>query len=172
MKLVRLNKADGSWDALEAQWRDECVSLEEDYGTYAEAALSTLRDECDDGKIDPTSGVFGLKDENGKLHSACFLNTTPLKGYIGPVLRIRHTLLSPYYDFSDLSIDVYASVLAEYFMAIIAVSDNELKSQNIKLHYRSPYDRQIFAAVGITLRSTGVFQTVASKGMWLHLTKK
>lgn len=171
MNLQRLNKNDGSWDKLEELWRGECENYEEDYESYAQASLGTLRHECDADAIDPSSGVFALVDETGKFHAACFLNSTLLKGYTGKVLRVRHLILSPYYDFEDLDIEDYASTLASFFVGLVDISDGELQSPHIKIHYRSPYDRNFFAAFGLTLRSTGRFRTVESKGMWLHLTK-
>ena len=171
MKLIRLNKCDGTWHDLEVAWRAECQTYEEDFDSYAEASVGTLRDECDDEIIDTSSGVFGLFDDEKRLHAACFLNSTLLKRYIVKVLRVRHFVLSPYYDFEPLDLEDYASVMSSYFMALVECSENALKSPHIKIHYRSPYDRTFFAAFGMTMRSSGRFSTVESKGMWLHLTK-
>lgn len=171
MELLRLNKANETWSNLETKWREECQSFDEDFENYAEASLGTLRDECDEGSEDPDSGVFGLTDPEGRQHAVCFLNSTLLKGYQGKVLRVRHLVLSPFYDFEALNLEDYASVMASYFMALVNCSDSVLKCPHIKIHYRSPYDRTFFAAFGMTMRSTGRFSAVESKGMWLHLTK-
>lgn len=171
MKLNRLNKADGSLERLEKAWEDECSPFGEDFEAYSQASLATLRNECDDGAIDPSTGVFGLEDEGGRIHAACFLNSTALKGYSRKVLRVRHFVLSPYYDFEDLSLDKYAEILADFFTALVNISDGELPSPHIKMHYRSPYDRSFFAAFGLHFRTSGRFTTVETKGMWLHLTK-
>lgn len=170
MELKRLNNADGSWDALEVQWRDECEGFKEDFGSYAQASLTTLRDECDDGEPDPHTGVFGLIDESGRFHAACFLNRAAIPGWSGRVLRVRHFVLSPYYDFEELQIEAYSETLAHYFMALYDCATGELLSEHIKIHYRSPYDRPFFAAFGLNMRTSGRFTTVESKGMWLHLT--
>lgn len=171
MKLVRLSKTDGTWENLENLWKEECENYEEDYDSYAQASLGTLRYECENGEGDNATGVYTLTDDTGKLHAACFLNSTLLKGYTGKVLRVRHFILSPYYDFEDLELDDYANILASFFVSLVEISDGELKSPHIKIHYRSPYDRTFFAAFGLTMRSTGRFRTVETKGMWLHLTK-
>jgi hypothetical protein len=171
MELRRLNKRDGSWAKLETDWRAECDTYGEDFESYAEASLSTLRDECDDDTVDPSSGVFGLYDDEGRLHAACFLNSTFLPSYTGKVLRVRHFVLSPYYDFEPLDLEDYAIPFAAYFVALVECSERILVSQHIKIHYRSPYDRQFFAAFGMQMRSTGRFSTVESKGMWLYLSK-
>ena len=171
MKLVRLSKTDGTWENLENLWKEECENYEEDYDSYAQASLGTLRYECENGEGYNATGVYTLTDDTGKLHAACFLNSTLLKGYTGKVLRVRHFILSPYYDFEDLELDDYANILASFFVSLVEISDGELKSPHIKIHYRSPYDRTFFAAFGLTMRSTGRFRTVETKGMWLHLTK-
>lgn len=112
-----------------------------------------------------------MVDSDGRYHAACYLNSTMLKGFSGYVLRVRHLLLSPYYDFEDLSLDDYADILARFFTALVECSEGELLSPHIKIHYKSPYDRTFFAAFGMQLRASGRFQTVESKGMWLHLTR-
>jgi hypothetical protein len=171
MKLVRLNKSDGTWDKLKTSWLEECKTYDEDFEAYAQASLGTLEDECDDEAVDENTGVFALEDNYEKYHAVCFLNNTPLKGYQGNVLRVRHLVLSPYYDFEDLELEDYSEILSDYFVSLVECSNDTLVSKYIKIHYRSPYDRTFFAAFGMSMRSTGRFQAIESKGMWLHLTK-
>ncbi len=171
MKLIRLNKSDGTWDELNSQWSDQCNDYQEDFESYASASLSTLANECDEGDADLDTGVFALQDEGGVFHSACFLNCTFLKGYTGKVLRVRHLVLSPYYDFEDLELEDYAITLAHAFSAIFEISNGTLNSQHLKIHYRSPYDRTFFAAFALTMKNSSEFKSVESKGMWLHITK-
>ncbi|WP_298260195.1 hypothetical protein [uncultured Litoreibacter sp.] len=171
MKLTRLNTADNSWQDFQTQWKEEYSTYEDEFEGYASAALGTLENECDNGTPDPDSGVFALIDDQDRIHAACFLNSTLLKGFKGKVMRVRHLILSPYYDFENLELEQYAEILAHCFTAIVDCSETTLVSPHIKIHYRSPYDRTFFAAFGLTMRSTGRFSTVESKGMWLHLTK-
>ena len=171
MKLIRLNKADGTWRSFDESWEVECLEYEEDYASYAQASLGTLRVECDDGTPDVDTGVFALVDADGRFHAAAFMNRALLKGFDGKVLRVRHLILSPYYDFEGLELEDYGSILADFFIALVDCSEKTLKSQHIKIHYRSPYDRTFFASFGMAMRSQGHFGTVESKGMWLHLVK-
>lgn len=134
MKLVRLNKSDDSWDRLESDWSEQCAKYEEDFSSYSEASLGTLRDECDEGSVDKNAEVFALEDPSENFHAACFLNITHLKGFSGKVLRVRHLVLSPYYDFEDLDLEQYASTLGNYFLALVDCSDTVLPSNHIKLH--------------------------------------
>lgn len=171
MELKRLNKTNGSWALLEAQWREECNKYAEDFDTYAQASLGTLRDECDADAPDHDTGVFGLVDSGGRHHAACFLNRAAIPGWTGKVLRVRHFVLSPYYDFEALQIEDYSETLSHYFLALCDCSEGELSAQHIKIHYRSPYDRTFFATFGLNMRNSGRFSAVESRGMWLHLTK-
>lgn len=171
MELIRMSHADGTWKSLEQQWERECETFGEDYRTYAMASVSTLRDECDEDAHGGDTGVFALQDCQKRKHAACFLNSTLLKGYEGKVLRVRHFVLSPHYDFEALTTEDYAEVLTHFFSALITCSECTLPSPHIKLHYRSPNDRQFFATLAMQLRITGQPWKVDSKGMWLHLTK-
>ena len=109
MKLVRLNKSNETWQDFDAKWEAEFLTYEDDYSTYAQASLGTLRNECDDGMEDHDSGVFALVDDGGRFHAAAFLNNTLLTGFDGKVLRVRHLILSPYYDFEELQLEDYGS---------------------------------------------------------------
>ncbi len=171
MNLKRLQKNDGTWDRFRTQWQEQCGVYEEEFENYASASLGTLEDECGDGTENLDSGVFALADDSGTYHAACFLNSAHIKGFVGKVLRVRHLVLSPYYDFEDLALEQYATTLAHAFTSILKVSEKELDSKHIKIHYRSPYDRTFFAAFALTIKSSSGFESVESKGMWLHLTK-
>jgi hypothetical protein len=118
-----------------------------------------------------TQVYLHLLMKKSRIHAACFLNNALLKGYTGKVLRVRHLILSPYYDFEDLEIEDYAGVLGSYLLALIECSEKELISKHLKIHYRSPYDRTFFATFAMAMRTTGRLPAIESKGMWLHLTK-
>lgn len=171
MKLERLSRLDGTWDTLRKQWTEQCSTYEEDFEVYAAASVRTLEEECDKTSAISISDVFGLRDEKGVYHAACFLNAAYIKGYNERVLRVRHVVLSPYYDFEDIEIDEYAVVLAQIFTGILRLSNTDMMCPHIKIHYRSPYDRQFFTVFSLPMKESATFSSVESKGMWLHLTK-
>lgn len=171
MNLERLNRSDGSWDDFESQWQNQALQYDDEPEFFSAGSLVTLKTECCNGQQDKDSGVFALKDEHGEFHAACFLNCTPLKGYVGKVLRVRHTVFSPYYDYEDLELEEYAIALTQMFHGIVDASNETLPSKHIKLHYRSPHDRPLFAAFALNMKHAKVFKNVDSKGMWLHITK-
>ena len=172
MELRRLNKNDGSWTSLVDQWRSQCENYGDEFESYATAALSTLADECDDGTPAKNSGCFGVwADEERGYVAACFLTSSPLKGYVGNVLRVRHLTMAPYYDSEDLDLDVYTDLLTECFMQIIEASSTVLPSDHIKVHFQSPFDRNFFSSFASSLRHDGTFCKIDVKSMWLYISK-
>jgi hypothetical protein len=171
-RLRRLKDSDGSWAELIAQWKELCTRYGEDFDDFNVGTISILQEVCQAQPPNPNQGAYGLVGPDGVYHGVCFLNLTLQKGYDGMVLRVLNLLLSPYYDFEDLDIEDYSEVLSAYFVNLIVCSNGELKSQHIKLHYRSPFDRQFFAVIAPHLSGVGQLATVESKGMWLSITKK
>jgi hypothetical protein len=100
------------------------------------------------------------------------INHADIPGHDGPVLRVRHILLSPDFDLGDAGVSEYADALVGILMNVIALSENTLPARYIKFHARSPADMSFFAALGTALDSSGVFGKVEHKGTWLYITKK
>lgn len=167
--LVQVREADGSWAELKDRWQGECEQFGEDFEQYAITAWPVLDELANADKAD--AGVFALKCDEGKFHAVCQANSTHLPGYTGKVLRIRHLLMAPYYDFGDYSIEEYSAVLAKMFARTIVLSIDRLPSRHIKFHLRSPSDRTIFSIVGERLDGSDIFSSVEVKGAWLYMTK-
>ena len=165
--LVKLNESDGSWDVFCTQWRDSCTSYGEDFETYARDAMPVLIDLVRQPK--EGAGVYALRSEQGSFDAACQANSTYLPGYTGKVLRVRHLLMSPHFDFGDYPIEDYSRVLARMFSRTIELAKSDLPSEHIKFHLRSPADRQFFEAMTEALQAGGM-SNVALKGAWLYLT--
>lgn len=171
LKLKRLSRVDGTWDELLTQWKQLCEQYGENFGDFNSGTISMLGDVCGEVPPNPNQGTFGLIGEDSKFHGICLLNLTLQKGYDGLVLRVLNFSLSPYYDFEDLQLEEYSSVLAAYFVNLVVCSNTQLKSKHIKIHYRSPYDRHFFASVAPHLSGVGQLATVETRGMWLSVTK-
>lgn len=167
--LIRVRAGDGSWNQLCDVWRSECEEFGEDFDQYANASMPVLRDLA--AEENANAGVFALQSEDGDYHAMCQANSTYLPGYDGKVLRVRHLLMSPYYDFGDFTIEEYSMILGRMFARTVLLSVKDLPSRHIKFHLRSPADRQFFATIGNGLGQTDLFSDVAMKGSWLYLTK-
>ena len=169
--LVRLKKDDGSWDNLVSEWKAQCQSFDEDYSQFAMASLPVLA-ECAES-ADISEGVFALREES-KTRVICRANSVHVPGYVGKVLRIRHILMSPEFDFGDASIDDYATVLSKLFVGTVKISLDVLPSPHIKFHLPSIADRQFFSVVENSIGETEtgrMFKSFKVRGSWLYISK-
>lgn len=170
-KLVRLLAQDGSWKQFEDDWREQCISLGEDFDTYEGTTFSVVRDivETEEKK----AGVFGL-NMAGRYAAMCQVNTTPIKKYDSPVLRTRFMTLSPEYDLTDKPIAEYGAVLVGLLTEVLALAylDPQLQAKHIKFHLRSPQDIPFFSAIGRSIKERDIFASVETRGMWLYISRK
>ncbi|MBA4763495.1 hypothetical protein [Sphingomonas sp.] len=166
--LIKVLTSDGSWERLAEQWGRQCADYGEDFDGYALDAIPVLRDLAVDDRSD--AGVFGLLREDGTFDAVCQANSTHLPGYTGKVLRVRHLLLSPYFDFGEYPIEDYVKVLARMFARTVGLAKSDLRSEHVKFHLRSPADRQFFEATIEVFENATEFDGVAIRGSWLYLT--
>lgn len=167
MQILSLD--DGTWNDLLKNWKSQCD--EEDFEIFQDGIFKVLSDLVES----PEDGAAVLSSSLGEeTPIICQVNTKKIKGYKGPVLRVRHLLLSPYYDLNDVTNVQYGKVIVNMFNAIVEISDNhpKLKAKHIKFHLRSSTDQQFFTAIGDGLRRSEKFKTVQSKGAWLYVTKQ
>jgi hypothetical protein len=165
----RITVVDNSWDDLCGRWRSTCEEHGEEFDQYAIGAMPVLRDLAADER--DGSGVFALRDGDGTYHAILQANSTLLPGYEGKVLRIRHLVASPSYDFGDHTLEEYSRMLARVFAKVVRLSEESMPSPHIKMHLRSPADVQYFGQVGSFLGDSGLFSAVKMSGAWLYLTK-
>ena len=114
--------------------------------------------------------MFALKRDDGTFDAVCQANATFLPGYKGKVLRVRHMLLSPHFDFGEYPIEQYVQVLSRMFARTVHLAKSDLPSEHVKFHLRSPADRQFFEATLDAFTDTNLFDAVAIRGSWLYLT--
>jgi len=173
-ELKRLKAADGSWAAFEADWSAQCVAFDEDFGQFAQATIGVLRDLAEQTPAPKAAATFGLwNSETGAFDAVAQLNSTLIPGHDGKVLRIRHLLLSPYFDFGDYPIETYSTVLSRMFAHTASLSvAGTFASRHIKFHLRSPADRQFFAGFVEPMAQLGIFSKVVMRGAWLYLSLK
>lgn len=160
-KLRELHANGAAWTDLEAQWRAQCDTYEEDFDDYYFASLGMLR----------AHGAFGLVDGDGAFHAVLSLDRVEQKGYAGPVLRALYFFIAPRYDFGELEISDYTNILTQYLVNVIECSNNILISDHIKVHYRSRADAQFYEALAPHLNASSKFSAVMSRGMWLYIEK-
>ncbi|UWQ11932.1 hypothetical protein K3X41_04390 [Aliiroseovarius crassostreae] len=171
MEFKRISRENGQWNTLWQQWDKECTKYGETISDYATSALSTLKPLAEDPQI-TSAGVYGLIDKD-EIVAVCQLNVTGLPGYTGPVVRLRHLVLAPKFDFDDsTTIQEYINVLSSVFAGTINLAHSEMKADHAKLHFRSPADKEFFKNIEQSLKSNSVFSHVALKGSWLYVSIK
>ena len=171
MHFQRLSRENGLWSKLWVSWDAICEKYSESFAEFVPSALSVLKPLADDPQLSH-AGVYGLV-EGEDIRAVCQLNVANLPGYDGKVLRLRHMVLSPEFEFSDdISVDDYVSVLAEMFSGALVVSDGDMLSEHVKLHLRTPLDIQFFNHFRDKLSLTAKFDIVQMRGAWLYITKK
>ncbi|GGF77034.1 hypothetical protein SAMN05216376_11232 [Mameliella alba] len=158
------------WDKLVLEWEEECSSFEEDFGDYAVASLPVLA-ELARAAPRRDAAVYGLMSD-GKVDVVCQANSTLLPGYTGKVLRVRHIVLAPRFDFSeDITIEAYTETLANVFAGVLGLADDVMPSDHIKFHLKSPAEKSFGGAFTDALSGHPAFSLVAMKGSWIYLSK-
>ncbi|WP_294930481.1 hypothetical protein [uncultured Paracoccus sp.] len=134
---------------------------------YAVSSLGVVEELANE----PTKNAksLGLFDDTGRCHAICHANVTSLPGYEKPVLRIRHLLLAPDYDYGHLDASDYARALTSVFSNVIGLAFGEMKAMHIKFHLRSPGDVSFFGALTDALSKIPTFRAVHMRGAWLYL---
>lgn len=169
--MKRLSHEDGSWSELLQKWKAECHSFDEEIESYMPTMLDTLAEQIEICKQDTRSGVYALEGEADDVEAICFLNGAFLPKFTGRVLRVRHLILAPKYDFADYSVDEYARVLARIFEAVLKVSDSQIQCPHVKIHFRSPADVAVFREFAEKLNDLSHFDHVKMVGSWLFVSK-
>ena len=169
MEFMRLSREGGEWSALWKNWDDVCTNYGEQFSEFAPSALSVLKPLAEDPQVG-SAGVFGLK-ENEEFLAACQLNVALLPKYEGKVLRLRHLVLSPEFDFSDENnLAKYIVVLSNMFAGAVKLANSEMEAKHLKLHLLSPADREFFSNFSEYLSDVAKFSSVKMGGAWLYIT--
>lgn len=172
-----LSAADGTWDRFKADWQKQCEEVGEAFDEYAADSLKIVAGVITGELISVGGGsvtrVGALWDSDSeRYYACCMLNrVTGLPGIDGPVLRVRHLIVSPLIDYGVGDVEMYPDVLIGILQGVVHLSSTSLNAGNIHLHLRSPEDQSFFRAFGTSLGASGVFASVQTRGAWLYVTK-
>ena len=165
---MRISQENGLWSKLWAEWDEICSSFDENFADFAPSSLSVLKPLAESPQTG-SAGVFALIDQDSIL-AVCQLNVAWIKGYDNKVLRLRHLLLSPEFDFSDeVTVDRYVQILSEMFTGTVSCANNEMPAKHVKLHLQSPADREFFKEIKKHLNKAATFNSVEMRGAWLYI---
>lgn len=169
--MKQLFHHDGSWSSLQEQWARECHGFDEDYSSFVPSTMPMLAEQIAECATDKWSGVYGVTNESGEYEAICFLNGAFIPKFTERVLRVRHLILAPKYDFGDYSEEEYAGLLSNVFESVLDISDSELLCPHVKVHFRSPADVAIFRDFASNLDKLSHFSAVKMVGSWLFISK-
>jgi hypothetical protein len=166
----RISTENGQWPELIRQWELECERYDEALDDYATASIPTVRPLAEQAQTH-SAGVYALKSGDSFL-GLCQLNVALLPGYDGRVLRVRHIVHSPKFDFdADVPIEEYVSFLAGVLVGVFTVSDNDMQAPYVKFHFKSPAEKAFFAQLQVAIKKIKGVDEVALKGSWLYIKK-
>ncbi|MBS1080822.1 hypothetical protein [Gluconobacter kondonii] len=168
--LSACSSDNGLWKSVRHQWRQQCEDFDADSESYAQSAMGVLTELAEE----PTrrAKVYVLRDENGIAHCVFQANSTALPHFDGLVLRIRHMILSPDYDYGQKNVTEYAQILTESFSHACALASTDMPSAHVKFHFRTPADLDFFRRARPTLQQDPAFTSVMMYGAWLALSLK
>lgn len=169
--MKRLSLEDGSWQEVLDQWSKQCHEYEEDFEGFLHQTLPMLETQIGDCRGNRNTGVYSHTGETKEHQAICFLNGSFIPGFSGRVLRVRHLILAPKYDFGDYTRDEYAALLSAIFEDVLRVSDSEISCPNVKIHFRSPADVALYREFAKNLNEGSRFSSVKMQGAWLYISK-
>lgn len=168
MEFLRISRENGLWDKLWVDWDEICSNFGEDFQDFAPSSLTVLKPLAESPQIG-SAGVFALFDKDSAL-AVCQLNVAFIKGYDDKVLRLRHLLFSPEFDFSDdVTVEKYVQILSETFAGTVLCAKSEMPAKHVKLHLQSPADRGFFKEIEQHLKTSAKFTSVNMRGAWLYV---
>lgn len=168
METIRLQAGDGTLEKFNADWAAQCDEVSEDCETFAQAAVSVIRDFAE--RNSEKEWAIAFMDGERHMAAACAIRTTQ-KGLPGWTLRVREVTVCPLLDYGNLGENTYVDTLIAILNGAIKLSESDLPADHIKLHLRSPADAVFFRAFGNTLDSKGVFAASEAHGAWLTISK-
>lgn len=169
-EFLRVSNENGHWQKLMQQWSDQCETFLEALDDYAVASLPALRPLAESAQVS-TAGVYSVLVE-GKYLGVCQLNAAFLPGYDGRVLRVRHIVHCPEFDFSEqITLEDYVNFLTNILVGVFEISAQEMQAPYIKFHFKSPAERAFFEHLKTSIESLPLIDKVEMKGSWLYIKK-
>ena len=160
------------WQRVANAWSLQCDGFEESFEDYASASIPVLRDFAEaEAEFNANAGVYAATKGEEYL-AICQANSTLLPGYTGKVLRIRHIVLAPKFDFSEeVTLREYERALVTVFHGALHVADYDMPSHHIKFHLRSRAEREFASAFTEALRGYDQFTLAEMRGAWIYLSR-
>lgn len=170
-KLESCSADNNVWNRVKSCWREQCDEHGEEFELYARSSMSVLDElatsPSKSAKVYVLSRKIGDELEPLVVFQA---NVTPLPGFDGKVLRIRHMILSPKCDYGDIGAEEYKNILVETFARATDLGKGELRAQHVKFHFKTPSDLYFFREMRPSLEKESEFKDVKAYGAWISFS--
>lgn len=158
------------WSKVVLEWELQSGTYGENFSDHAVASMPVLKDLAI-GAPYKDAGVFAAVDDD-EVAALMHVNTAFLPGYNGKVLRVRHIVLSPKFEFDEkIEVADYGAVLIKVFVGCVQLSFKEMPADHIKFHMKSPAERMFGQGFTDAMNEHEGFDQVAMKGSWIYLSK-
>lgn len=157
-------------NAIEAEWRDACKAMDENFDTFAVPDREHARKIVKDGaEIGPEYAIYTCKRKDA--HDCLMhINQAELPGLDGKTQKIMWVLLAPQYDYITVSPDELADIASEIISGAIELCYEEPRSHHVKIHIGNIADREFFTGIAVGLRHAKGLKDVGIRGNWLHIS--
>lgn len=155
---------------LKADWSSECVLFDQNFDDYATPSIIHAANIAEENPPDRRYGIFALESPDGTVDCIVHINHGNLPGPAGYTLRVLWALLSPRFDFEDISPELIGGVITGVTFGALALAKGEMPSQYVKFHMGSMPDRGILSGIARTLESVRAISHSTMKGNWLQMT--
>lgn len=158
------------WAEIVLQWEAQSSSYSENFADHAPASMPVLEELAVSAPL-RGAGVYSYTLK-GEVLAMLQANVALLPGYTGKVLRVRHIVLSPKFEFDDsIEVNDYGDALVGVFAGTIMLSMDGMIAPHVKFHLRSPAERMFGEEFTKVLQDSTVFKDCAMKGSWIYLSK-
>lgn len=171
MHLKRITKANGLWDKLADQWRNECEQFGEALSDFATPSFQRAEEIAAENGSDADYGIFGCCGEGPdvRMPALMHLNRAGLPRTKGLTVRCLWILLSPRYDYTEVTPSELAEIATGILYGCLGIAQRgPMHAQHVKVHIGNAFDREVFAGMSSILRRSGVGD-VSVRGNWLEL---
>ncbi|MBR0654783.1 hypothetical protein [Plastoroseomonas arctica] len=157
-----------SWKDIQAQWRQECVDLGENFDSFSPFAMAHVEKILLEDPPNPRYGIFSFS-RSGQCDAIMHANSNIWPTTHGKILRIVWIFLSPRFDYEERDLAEIASVASGVISGAVALARSaEMTSQHIQLRMGTAFDRTMIASVGAVLGTmSGI--TMKIRGSWVYL---
>jgi hypothetical protein len=167
--LVRMDVENKAFNDLVQQWSAVYANYAaDDFSNYSPPHMELAAKIQAENPPDKKYGVFAIKKDDEFL-ALMHINCARLPKTDGITLRMLWLLLSPKYDYEEVSGAILATIATFMIVGAVQLATTDMPSQRIKIQLGNTIERSYFTGVAVALTATKVFKEAAVRGNWLEI---